>query len=357
MRHARNYLLLICLSTIGLISGCSHLGYYAQSIGGQISILSNRQPIDELLQSNDINTALKQKLALVLNMRDFATKKLGLPEDGSYRSYLDIGRPYVVWNIVAAPEFSLQLEEWCFLFAGCIRYRGYFAKEDVIEYAKAYQEKAYDVYLRGVEAYSTLGWFDDPLLNTVLHRDNAHLAGLIFHELAHQVVYVDNDSAFNESFAKTVELEGIRLWMADNGTEDAFNEYSKNASRRNDFIDLVKTTYDNLDQLYALEIPENEKRTKKRSIISEMKDAYHQLKQQWGDYNGYDKWFSTDINNAKIAAITTYADYVPAFTALFQQNNSDFSQFYIAAIALGNLPEKERDIKLENLGLSLNVEK
>lgn len=350
MAPVKKYLLIACLSTIGLISGCSKLGYYAQSIGGQINILNSRQPIEELLLSEDTKPALKQKLALALKMREFATNTLGLPENDSYRSYVDTGNPYVVWNIVAAPEFSLQLEEWCFPFAGCIRYRGYFAKEDVVEYAKQYEEKFYDVYLRGVEAYSTLGWFDDPLLNTVIHRGEASLAGLIFHELAHQVVYVDNDSAFNESFAKTVELEGIRLWMIDNGTEDAFNKYKKNSSRRNDFIELVIKTYGKLQQLYAQNITDNEKREKKQAIIDEMRSIYKQLKQQWGGYQGYDKWFSTKINNAKIAAITTYADYVPAFTTLLRQHNNDFKQFYVAVSKLGDLQKKERDIKLQNLG-------
>ncbi len=350
MPPVKKYLLIARLGTIVLISGCSNLGYYAQSISGQINILNNRQPIKELLQSDDTEPVLKQKLALALKMREFATNELDLPENDSYRSYVDTGSPYVVWNIVAAPEFSLQLEEWCFPFAGCIRYRGYFAEKDVIEYAKQYREKSYDVYLRGVEAYSTLGWFDDPLLNTVIHRSEASLAGLIFHELAHQVVYVDNDSAFNESFAKTVELEGIRLWMIDNGTEDAFKKYKKNSSRRNDFVKLVKNTYSKLERLYTQDFADNEKREKKQAIIDEMRNIYKQLKHHWGGYEGYDKWFSTEINNAKIAAITTYADYVPAFTTLLQQHNNDFKQFYIAASELGDLKKRERDIKLQRLG-------
>jgi len=354
MASVKKHLLITCLisfisSTI-LISGCSNLGYYAQSISGQIGIMNAGEPIEELLQSDDTAPELKQKLALALQMREFATNKLRLPDNDSYRSYADTGSPYVVWNIVAAPEFSLQLEEWCFPFAGCIRYRGYFAKEDVVEYAKQYREKSYDVYLRGVEAYSTLGWFDDPLLNTVLHRSDASLAGLIFHELAHQVVYVDNDSAFNESFAKTVELEGLRLWMKDNGTTEAFEKYKNNSSRRIIFIELVIKTYDKLAQLYVQKISDEDKRNKKQAIIEQMRMSYNQIKQRWDGYSGYDNWFSSDINNAKIAAITTYADYVPAFTALLRQHKSDFKKFYEAVSELGDLPKKERDIKLEALG-------
>lgn len=340
---------IICLCSLAFITGCSNLGYYAQSISGQMSILNNRQPIEELLVSDDIDSELKRKLKLTLKIRDFASKELQLPENDSYRSYVDTGRPYVVWNIVAAPEFSLKLEEWCFLFAGCIRYRGYFSEEDVIEYSQQYRDKSYDVYLRGVAAYSTLGWFDDPILNTVIHRDDIQLVGLIFHELAHQVVYVDNDSAFNESFAKTVELEGIRLWLARNGEEKDFIKYKNDSSRRNDFIQLVISTYDKLEKLYEQDIPASEMRAKKQQVIEEMKDAYQEIKKHWNGYEGYDKWFSTEINNAKIAAITTYADFVPAFTALFKKNNNDFKKFYAEVEALGELPEKERNAKLEKL--------
>jgi len=341
---------IICLCSLAFITGCSNLGYYAQSISGQLSILNNRQPIEELLVSDDIDPELKRKLKLTLKIRDFASEELELPENDSYRSYVDTGRPYVVWNIVAAPEFSLKLEEWCFLFAGCIRYRGYFSEEDVVEYSQQYREKSYDVYLRGVAAYSTLGWFDDPILNTVIHRDDIQLVGLIFHELSHQVVYVDNDSAFNESFSKTVELEGIRLWLARNGEEKDFIKYKNDSSRRNDFIQLVISTYDKLEKLYAQNIPASEMRAKKQQVIEEMKDAYQEIKKHWNGYEGYDKWFSTEINNAKIAAITTYADFVPAFTALFKKSNNDFEKFYAAVEELGALPEKERKAKLEKLG-------
>lgn len=349
MRSIINPIKTISLCSLFLISGCTNFGYYSQSISGQMSILNNREPIDELLLADDIDPAIKRKLSLALELRDFASATLKLPENDSYRSYVDIKRPYVVWNIVAAPEFSLKLEEWCFPFAGCIRYRGYFAKEDVVEYAKLYQEKNYDVYLRGVEAYSTLGWFDDPLLSTVLHRDDIHLAGLIFHELAHQVVYVDNDSAFNESFAKTVELEGVRLWMEANGKEETYIKYKNGASRRNDFIQLVTTTYKNLETLYLENIPVDEMREKKQDVINKMKSSYQKLKKDWDGYSGYDKWFSSEINNAKIAAITTYADFVPAFTSLLRQNNNDFKKFYLQTKALGALPEKERTAKLEKL--------
>lgn len=333
-----------------LCTGCSNLGYYAQSIGGQLDILASREPIEDLLEDENTDAALREKLRLTLQIRDFASKQLKLPDNDSYRSYVDTGKPYVVWNIFAAPEFSLELKTWCFLFAGCVSYRGYFDEADARDYAKDItEEQALDIYLRGVAAYSTLGWFDDPLLNTVIERDEAHLAGLIFHELAHQVLYIDNDSAFNESFAKTVELEGIRLYMQQFGSPEKSHEYTANANRRNGFVRLVSDTSNKLDNLYNSGLTDNDMRLKKSDIIDSMKADYEKLKQDWDGYTGYDKWFAEEINNAKIAAVTTYADYVPAFTALLRKNNDDFTQFYKACKKLGELPRDKRNAELARL--------
>ena len=341
---------LFSISVILLCTGCTNLGYYAQSINGQLGILSAREPIEELLQENTTDPQLKQKLSTVLKIRDFASQQLKLPENDSYRSYADTGKPYVVWNIVAAPEFSMELNKWCFLFAGCISYRGYFNEADAIEYAAEFNEhKNYDIYLRGVAAYSTLGWFDDPLLNTVIERNEASLAGLIFHELAHQVLYIDDDSAFNESFAKTVELEGVSLWMKQNNSENMADEYKLKASRRHDFINLVTSTSAKLEKLYTSGQNDSEKRKQKSEIITRMRASYQVLKQDWQGFDGYDNWFSSEINNAKIAAVTTYTDYVPAFTTLLKQQGYDFHKFYQAANQLGELPPKQREEKLARL--------
>ena len=303
-----------------------------------------------MLQESNTDPQLKQKLSLALRIRDFASEQLKLPENDSYRSYADTGKPYVVWNIVAAPEFSMELNKWCFLFAGCISYRGYFNEADAIEYADEFNEhKKYDIYLRGVAAYSTLGWFDDPLLNTVIERNEASLAGLIFHELAHQVLYIDNDSAFNESFAKMVELEGVKLWMKQNNSEQITDDYTTKTSRRHDFISLVTSTSQQLEKLYLSKQNKSVMRKQKNEIIQKMRGNYQTLKQQWGDYDGYDDWFSTEINNAKIAAVTTYTDYVPAFTKLLKQQGYDFNKFYQAANQLGELSQPEREKQLAQL--------
>jgi predicted aminopeptidase len=334
---------------VSFLSGCTTLSYYGQSIAGQLNILQKRQSIEELLQDKQTPPKLKQKLASVLEIRDFATDELALPNNGSYRSYADIGRRYVVWNVFAAPEFSLQLKEWCFLIAGCVRYRGYFAEQNAEHFAAGLRKQDLDVYVTGIEAYSTLGWFDDPLLNTVINRSDAQLAGLIFHELAHQVLYVKNDTAFNEGFALTVELEGVQRWMQTHGTPQKLQQYRAGKKRRKDFFQLISRTQDKLSALYASQQPEQVMREEKQQIFDQMYQAYLQLKTQWDGYSGYDTWFKQPANNAKLASVTTYTDYVPAFRTLLRKNNGDFTAFYRAAKKIAALPEDKRTAAMKEL--------
>ena len=206
-----------------------------------------------------------------------------------------------------------------------------------------------DVYIGGVDAYSTLGWFDDPVLNTFIRRSEAALAGLIFHELAHQQLYVKNDTTFNESFARTVELEGVRLWLQSHGTAEQLDDYARNETRRDEFIALIRRTRDRLRALYAADLSADSKRAQKLQLFETIKNDYAELKQRWGRYAGYDAWFDTQLNNAKLASVTTYTDDVPAFQALLKQKNFDFAAFYAAAKTLGELPEAERKISLQKL--------
>ena len=333
-----------------MLSGCSTVGYYAQSINGELNILAKRQSISQLIQSKDISPELKQKLTTVLRIREFSTRQLDLPDNGSYLSYVDLHRPYVVWNVFAAPEFTLELKKWCFLFAGCVGYRGYFSQQEALEFAKSMQAKGYDVYVGGVDAYSTLGWFDDPLLSTVIKYDDVHLAGLIFHELAHQKIYIKNDTAFNEGYAHTVELEGIKRWMVFNGTPGMDSKYQESTRRRKDFVKLITGTGEKLKQLYSSQLPDVIKKNRKEQIFHAMRSEYLHIKeQQWGGYSGYDAWFSDDLNNAKLLSITTYTDYVPAFKALFKNENENFKKFFAAVREIGELPEAERKKRLDQL--------
>ncbi len=209
-----------CLVNLLVLSGCSNFGYYSQAIIGHLSIQVNLVPVADIIADSDTPPELKNQLEKVVEMRAYASEHLFLPSNASYSSYTDLKRPYVLWNVVAAPEFSLEPRQWCFPFAGCVQYRGYYAKEDAQVFAAELNKDGDDIYVGGVAAYSTLGWFADPMLNTILFRDDVSLAGLIFHELAHQQLYVKNDSAFNEGFAKTVELEGVRRWLLNHGTQE-----------------------------------------------------------------------------------------------------------------------------------------
>ena len=337
------------LLTVIFTLGCSNLGYYAQSVSGGYEVLSKREPISEVLQDPSVPDSTKDKLRVVLEIRDFASQELQLPDNNSYRTYVDLQRPYVVWNVFAAPEFSMEMKEWCFLFVGCVRYRGYFDEQDAQEYANELKQEGLDVYVPGITAYSTIGWFDDPVLNTIINRDEIRLAGLIFHELSHQEVFVKGDTAFNEGFSVTVELEGVKRWLEHQNSPELMHKYQQRKERHKQFVALVNQTRDRLETLYGSSEEPGTMRDKKSAIIEDMKQQYQQLKVGWDDYAGYDRWFSKPINNAQIAAVTTYRDYVPAFQALLAKNNHDMRAFYQAVAKLGELPKQQRSLAIQQL--------
>jgi len=338
-------LLVVAAATLG----CSNLGYYSQSIAGGYEVLSKREPISKVLQEPTVSEAVKEKLKVVLQIRDFASRELQLPDNDSYRTYVDLKRPYAVWNVFAAPEFSMQMKEWCFLFVGCVRYRGYFHEQAAQEYAGKLKGEDLDVYVSGIAAYSTIGWFDDPVLNTIINRDQIGLAGLIFHELAHQEVFIKGDTAFNEGFSVTVELEGVKRWLNYRGSPDLLKTYQQRKDRHKEFVALVNATRDRLETLYASEIDAEKKRKEKVAIIEDMRQQYEQLKAGRNGYAGYDRWFAQPINNAQIAAVTTYRDYVPAFQALLAQKHFEMQAFYKAVKELGDLPKAERQKAIQAL--------
>ncbi len=332
--------LLLCI--LLLISGCATLGYYGQSIGGQWEVWDKSRPIDEWLTTLDTADPLREKLQMVLEIRDFASNELALPDNDSYRSYADLQRPFVVWNVFAAKPFKMDLKRWCFPFAGCVGYRGYFAQADARAFADQLVAEGLDVYIGGVAAYSTLGWFDDPLLNTVLQRSPARIAGLIFHELAHQQLYVEGDTAFNEGFATTVQLEGVRRWLEKHGNPQQRQDYAQFQQRQDDFVVLVTRARNRLQALYAETLDETEMQARKIAIQAGLRQQYQQMKKQWGGYAGYDAWFAQDLNNAQLAAVTTYRDHVPVFQRLLAEQQGDMTAFYRACAALGEMSVEER---------------
>lgn len=328
--------------TLTFLSGCGHLSYYGQAINGQWKILSQRQPIQPLLKDAKISIPLKQRLTDILQIRAFASEQLYLPDNPSYTHYVDLKRPFAVWSIFATPAFSFTPKSWCFWVIGCVSYRGYFSESAAQKLAKKLTKQGYDVYVAGVAAYSTLGWFDDPVFNTMLRLSKPRLAGLIFHELAHQKLYIPDDTAFNEGFAMAVEYEGVKRWLAKYGTPTQIKNYQLSQQREAQFIKLILTARRRLEQIYQNYTSPTELSAAKTKGYAQLHDDYQQLKASWGGYAGYDRWFKQDLNNAKIASIATYQDFVPHFQALLAEVEGDLIRFYHQAAQLKKLSLTER---------------
>ena len=342
----RRLLLLAVLAP--LLGGCSTLGYYSQAVRGQLDLLRRATPIEQELASDAVPVALKAKLRTVVRIRAFASRELGLPDNGSYKSYADLGRRYVLWNVFAAPEFSIKPVTSCFPIAGCVSYRGYFAEADAQAAGTALREQGYDVHIGGVPAYSTLGWFDDPVLSTFIGYPDAELARIMFHELAHQLLYVKDDTRFNESFAVTVERAGVERWLAQNGNENERAAYARLRGMRRGFVALIVKYQGILEQYYQQDLPVRDKRLGKARRFAEMQEDYRRLKASWGGFSGYDRWFAGKPNNATLASVALYTELVPAFTALLEREGGDLPRFYAAVKELARLPRDEREARLRS---------
>ncbi len=331
------------LLLLAFVTGCASPGYYLHAISGQIEILNKRRPVEEVLNDPVTAPQTRQQLELVQRLRDFASNELGLPDNRSYRTYVDLERPFVVWNVFAAPELSLEPKQWCFMFAGCVSYRGYFARDKAEQFVTDLKQDGYDTYIGGVPAYSTLGWFNDPVLNTFINRSEADLAGLLFHELAHQVLYVSGDTAFNESFATVVELEGVKRWFEKHGTAQQAEAYRQKIRRREQFTALVLKHKARLVEIYTSDLSDTNKRSAKTRIFDELRSDYTGLKASWGGQTDYDKWFAQDLNNARLAAIGVYHLHVTAFQSLLTQQRGDLTAFYRTVEEIAKLPRDERE--------------
>jgi predicted aminopeptidase len=334
---------LLVLLSIALVS-CETVGYYSQAARGQLTIVFGREDIQQLLKAQqDLPDELVEKFAKVMAIREFAEIELGLPVGGNYSSYVDIEREHVVWNVFAAPEFSVDPVNWCHPIAGCVAYRGYFSEQSALSYAAKLEEDGFDVYTGGVDAYSTLGWFEDSLLSTVLNRADYQLAGLIFHELAHQLVYLPSNTTFNESFATAVEREGVRRWLTKSNEVSNIDAAVLGYDRQQQFVDLVADYRDRFESLYKQETNEPSMRSQKLELQQALREEYAALKLQWQGYEGYDGWFSESLNNAQLSTVASYNDLLPFFAAVFEKSNQDFSAFYAEVSRLADLPEQERD--------------
>jgi predicted aminopeptidase len=334
------------IGSVALLQACAAVDYYAQAISGHLDLITRAVPIEERLRDPELAPPLRVKLRRVIAIRDFASRELALPDNGSYRRYTELVRPFVLWNVFAALEFSVKPVESCFPIAGCVSYRGYYSEADAQARAASLRAQGYDVYIGGVPAYSTLGWFDDPVLSTFIRYPDAELARLVFHELAHQVAYVKNDTVFNESFAVAVEQEGVERWLGRKGTPEERAAYETLQLRRREFVALVLAYRDRLGSLYERALTVEEKREGKARLFAAMLEDYGQLKAGWGGFSGFDRVFARGANNALLASVTAYTERVPAFRALLARKGGDLPAFYADVKELARLDKAARDVRL-----------
>ena len=337
------------------LTACESVQFYSQAVKGHSQMMLKREPITEVVKSPNTSDEVRRKLALIQKARLFAIDELKLPNNGSYTQYADIKRPYAVWNVVATKTYNTQPIQHCFPVAGCVSYRGYFSKEAAQAHADKLKAQGYDTIVSGAAAYSTLGWFSDPVLNTMLRRSDLALAGLVFHELAHQQVYQAGDTAFNESFAMAVELAGVDAWVE---TQDNTPQHQQSLAqyRQSKQINtavvalilkhrkLIAAAYksipkDDLAQLAKV----------KQQGFDDLRAAYKTLRANGGGSVGYDRWFARDINNASLVLFGDYHGWLGAFEALLEQSGGDWARFYQAVEAMTKLDKAERKKQLQQL--------
>ncbi len=330
---------------VPLLAGCAiSPSYYWQAAGGQFEIWHKARPISEAIADPTTAFDLRQKLELAAQIRSFASRELGLPDNASFHSYAELARGNVVWNVFATPPLAMKPKEWCVPVAGCIAYLGFFAEAEARAYADKLRAEGFDVHVGGVPAYSTLGWFADPLLSTFIRWPETELARLIFHELAHQIVYVKDDSEFNESFATAVEEAGIRRWLEQPGKAESAPRFVQTQRMRADFADIVLRYRNQLEQLYASDRSESDKLAGKRVALDSLQREYARIKvERWEGFAGYDRWFGQDINNATLASVGLYKRWVPAFEAILARDGGDLPRFFTEVRALaGEAPAARR---------------
>ena len=365
-RKVRKWLMVSALlGVILIVSGCQTLSFYGQAIKGQYQLLAYRHSIENLLADPSTTPGLKTQLELVQSLRVFAAKELKLPVDGHYTKYVDVHRRFVVWNVEAAPEFSMEPKTWWYPIVGSLKYRGYFSERNATNYGAALARRGYDVFVGGVDAYSTLGWFRDPVLNTFIFNPEPDLAETIFHELGHQRVFARSDTDFNEAFATTVGEEGARRWLRNKGNDTVYQRYLAEIRRTRQFARLITATREQLEALYGddrteegkikatkrkLGMPPKKLRDEKQRIMNGLQAEYAKLKKEWHEDPSYDSWFARQVNNAQLNSVAAYYDLVPGFEHLLELNGGDLQKFYAEAERLSKMPKKERHQWLTVLG-------
>lgn len=342
------YLLSLLIITA---SGCTTIRYYTQAADGQIRLLIQAQPFDSVLQDPATGAALEDALTTAVAVREFARTELALPVAGSFHHFVDLDRPYVVLNLVAVPEFSLQPHQWCYPVVGCQSYRGYFDPELARREQASFRDRGYDTLLAGVTAYSTLGWFDDPLHTGFTRLPEDRMAALIIHELSHQVVYVAGDTAFNESYATAVELEGLRRWLDSRGDPEGYGQALARIRQRQQTLALVESVVPELEALYRQEgeLAADTLRARKGELLERLREAYMALAGSW-DQPGPFGAAPEALSNAHLALFRQYHQYVPGFRQLLRDHQQDFARFHDAVRNLAQQPPQVRTATLLALG-------
>ena len=334
---------LISIPLLLLICGCSDIGYYWHSARGHLDIMNQRVDIDQLLADENTAADLRARLLLVQEMRRFSVERLDLPDNGSYSSYVQLQRPYVVQNLFAATEFSTRLHQWCYPVIGCASYRGYHDASRMLQYADELKAQGFEVHIGRVPAYSTLGWFDDPVLSSFIDWPEYRLAGLLFHELTHQRIYIDDDTTFNESLASAVQQVGTELWLRSNKDTDGMQKLSRWQSYSKEVIALIESTRNSLTAIYASELDEAQMRERKSRQLEAARDQHAHIADRHGIKNGFNAWFSADLNNAKIGSVSAYNSRTTAFVQMLRANGNDFAAFYSYVEQLARLDRAARD--------------
>jgi len=351
MGNTRSQIQTVLMATglfiVSLISGCAAPSYYSQAVSGHMQLMNQRQAIDVLLDSGTVDPELSHSLELAVEIRNFAVNELDLPDNGSYTQFVQTGQNAVTWNVVAAPEFSLSPKQWCFLVSGCVPYRGYFNAGAAAKFASSLDEKGYDTFVSPAIAYSTLGWFDDPLVDTMFQYNDDQLAAFMFHEMAHQKLYVKGDTSFNEAYARFVEDAGLSLWRA--SREPAEQGPGQGTEQRmppdaaQQFNALLQSARDQLGQLYASDTTEENMRTSKTRILEAFRGEYQVLvESRWGGTDPYRSVFAGELNNASLALINAYEGGSCAFAKLFQEAGNQMAEFHRLAAAKARLSKTSR---------------
>jgi len=331
--------IVLCVS----ISSCAQVSYYFQAVKGQTQLLNKRRPVEQILTDPDSPETLKQQLRKAEEIRLFGVQHLDLGDPGNFTQYADLDRKYAVWNVVAAPEFSIEPKTWCFPVAGCVAYKGFFDHALALREQKSLRGQGFDVLVYGVTAYSTLGWFEDPLLNTFIHYPENELAALLFHELAHQVLYVKDDSDFNEAFATAVEYAMLSRWLNSRGKSEQIERIEAGRDKQNRITELILDVRQQLQTAYLGENPA----PAKIRLFNQLKQEYARISARGEGTRYYDWWFSMPLNNAYLLTVSTYFRLVPAFSNMLAEHDGDLQDFFVFSRALARQPKQMRDKTLQ----------